>query len=180
MKKFFNWKVLLIAAVVASLGFSALNKIAVDQIRFTTSPSYGTPPDSSILYKGADGIVRRTNISSEASAGYLVYTALLTQTGTDAPVATVLQNTLGESITSGFEANGRYSLSNSGAGIEFEVSKTVCFITNNNSINDVYIYANRISVTQIEIYSQEANGDGTFTGANGYLNGVSIEIRVYP
>lgn len=72
MKKFFNWKVLLIAAVVASLGFSALNKIAVDQIRFTTSPSYGTPPDSSILYKGADGIVRRTNISSESSAGYLV------------------------------------------------------------------------------------------------------------
>lgn len=70
MKKFINnnWKFLLIVAVIASFSFTALNKIAADQIRFTTSPSFGTPPDSSLLYKGSDGIIRRT----EGASGELV------------------------------------------------------------------------------------------------------------
>jgi hypothetical protein len=40
---------------------------------------------------------------------YKVYTALLTQTGTDAPVATVLENTLGD-ITFGYISAGVYSI----------------------------------------------------------------------
>lgn len=39
---------------------------------------------------------------------YKVYTALLTQSGTDAPVATVLENTLGESIVWQREGVGEY------------------------------------------------------------------------
>ena len=37
--------------------------------------------------------------STSGAASYLVYTALLTQSGTDAPVATVLENTLGGTVT---------------------------------------------------------------------------------
>ena len=36
--------------------------------------------------------------SSGGGSSYLVYTALLTQSGTDAPVATVLENTLGGTV----------------------------------------------------------------------------------
>ena len=44
------------------------------------------------------------------SRPYKVYTALLTQTGTNAPVATVLENTLGVTITLHYAAPGQYFL----------------------------------------------------------------------
>jgi len=43
---------------------------------------------------------------------YKVYTALLTQTGTDAPVATVLENTLGINLTFSYLAVGVYTVNN--------------------------------------------------------------------
>ena len=42
------------------------------------------------------------------SLGYTVYTALLTQTGTNAPVATVLQNTTGGTIAWSYSNVGIY------------------------------------------------------------------------
>lgn len=41
---------------------------------------------------------------------YKVYTALLTQTGTDAPVATVLENTLGGDIVWSYKQTGLYTI----------------------------------------------------------------------
>ena len=43
---------------------------------------------------------------------YKVYTALLTQSVTDAPVATVLENTLGINLTFGYLAVGVYTVNN--------------------------------------------------------------------
>lgn len=40
--------------------------------------------------------------------GYKTYKALLTQSGTDAPVATVLDNSLGLSVTYEYDGNGQY------------------------------------------------------------------------
>jgi hypothetical protein len=45
---------------------------------------------------------------------YKVYSALITQTGTDAPVATVLQNTLGFTPTWAYNAQGSYILQSVG------------------------------------------------------------------
>ena len=52
---------------------------------------------------------------------YRVYTALLTQTGTDAPVATVLQNTLEGTISFHYSGEGNYVVVNS---IPWDQSKT--------------------------------------------------------
>jgi len=43
---------------------------------------------------------------------YKVYTALLTQSGTDAPVATVLENTLGINLTFSYLGVGVYTVNN--------------------------------------------------------------------
>ncbi len=48
-------------------------------------------------------------VDGGGGASYLVYTALLSQSGTDAPVATVLENTLGGSVTWSYDSAGTYS-----------------------------------------------------------------------
>ena len=104
------------------------------------------------------------------SRPYKVYTALLSQSGTDAPVATVLENTLGDIVwsyvvpgiytgtlfdtflenkTIGFSGNGRFSIGEPTSQIEF-------YRNNNNSIG-------------IEIPG----------GTDDLITGFPIEIRVY-
>ncbi len=53
--------------------------------------------------------------NSSGGSSYLVYTALLTQTGTDAPVATVLQNTLGGTVVWTYEDFATYQGTLTGA-----------------------------------------------------------------
>jgi hypothetical protein len=52
------------------------------------------------------------DIADLAPRSYLVYTALLTQTGANAPVATVLENTIGN-ITWGYFGYGNYTANSS-------------------------------------------------------------------
>ena len=53
---------------------------------------------------------------------YKVYTALLTQSGTDAPVATILENTIGDIVWS-YSSPGNFLATLNGA---FTENKTVC------------------------------------------------------
>ena len=56
---------------------------------------------------------------------YRVYAALLTQSGTNPPVATVLQNTLGFNIVWRYETGGGYyTFQNDSTGILFDRNKT--------------------------------------------------------
>lgn len=102
---------------------------------------------------------------------YKVYSALLTQTGTDAPVATVLENTLGEVPTFTYLGEGVYEISTT-SNI-FSQNKTTCDLkpfsepSFNNSIvrNDF----------KIRIYTYTISG----VSADEYLLNTPIEIRVY-
>jgi hypothetical protein len=109
---------------------------------------------------------------------YKIYTALLFQNGTDAPTATVLQNTLGGTINWSRSGVGTY-LGTLTGGI-FTDQKTVVFtqvpggagaswgfqyITKRQSNTEVYF------ITQI--------GDSTSTTVDDALSGTPIEIRVY-
>ena len=109
----------------------------------------------------------------EAAAGgssYSVYTALLSQSDTDAPVATVLENTLGGTVVWARAETGVYTATLSGA---FPVSKTGIFFgsTNAFSMNGYRISDNVINLATI---------DSSASAADGYLNDTIIEIRVYP
>lgn len=61
--------------------------------------------------------------SSGSDPGYLVYTALLTQSGTDDPTATVLANTFSPTPVWTRVSVGRYKLTSAGS---FTVGKTIC------------------------------------------------------
>jgi hypothetical protein len=134
------------------------------------APSYDSTfvleaPSRAALQKGMANWVPA---SSGGAASYLVYTALLTQSGTDAPVATVLENTLGGTVVWAYEDVGSYSGSISGG---FDAEKTgiimavsVGFEGKNVTGGDIYIYTY----------------DETYTGSDDYLDHTFIEIRVYP
>jgi len=105
----------------------------------------------------------------DASKPYKVYTALLTQTGTSAPTAIVLDNTLGGTIVWTRNVQGTYTGTLNGA---FTTNKTALFhtVTNSNSIsmnsnnsNSVVISVNNFSAGAID----------------GGLANTTIEIRVY-
>lgn len=106
-----------------------------------------------------------------SGANYKVYTALLTQTGTNAPTAVVLENTLG-TISFAYSAVGGYNITSSSL---FTLNKTFFIITNNSSLEYALIYtysnASTLSITISDIL--------TATGLNDLLLNTPIEIRVY-
>lgn len=106
---------------------------------------------------------------------YKVYTALLTQTGTNAPVATVLENTLGFNIVWYYETvGGYYTFQNNTTGVLFDKNKTwintpADHYYSNNDTPGLY-WGTETPVNYIGIIAPD--GDGT-------LLQYPIEIRVY-
>jgi len=107
------------------------------------------------------------------SLGYTVYTALLTQAGAavgNIPVATVLQNTTGGTITwsrTAGNAAGEYTATI--AGSLFTLNKTMVLINNGSAS----------STNNIEWTSPTTTTITIDTSADSVLTAASIEIRVY-
>ena len=103
---------------------------------------------------------------------YKVYTALLSQTGTNAPTATVLENTLGGTVVWGRSNAGFYTgtLTNAfPSGKTFYPPSSITWVNENVRI---YNYISNTSQIRVDTYFLSANSDGI-------LNNNTIEIRVY-
>jgi len=112
------------------------------------------------------------------SASYSVYTALLTQTGTDAPVATVLENTLGGTVVWTYDSVGIYIATLTGA---FTVNKTFIFIGSiNGELSNSYGVNTAYPLNGISDYINVVTLNASFVEGNDQLKNTSIEIRVYP
>ena len=107
-----------------------------------------------------------------ATPTYKVYSALLTQAGTDAPVATVLENTLGGNIVWTRDDIGSYIGTLVGA---FTENKTWCSATKAAIVTGASnIDISRDNSDSILILNYLPT-DTSYDNLN-----VSIEIRVYP
>jgi hypothetical protein len=138
-------------------------------------------PDSEDLLLGTQKTTGGTNQTNptknftvdavvQAGVGYTVYTALISQSGAAAPVATVLKNNTGYTYTWARTGGGIYTITASGNA--FTVNKTIVF---NNSGVDVaggYTppYWTRTSDTVITI---------TTGGVDTAISNGSFEIRIY-
>jgi hypothetical protein len=112
-----------------------------------------------------------TSLGGSSDVGYLSYVALLTQTGTSAPVATVLDNTLGGSVVWVRGSQGIYTATCNGQ--LFDETKTILIVGSN--YNFYNIFYNQLNGTlQLETYS---NG---ISVADEQLNMTAVKIRVYP
>ena len=110
----------------------------------------------------------------QAGIGYKAYTALLTQTGTNAPTATELKNNTSYTYTWTRTGSGTYTITANGNA--FTSNKTVVFINYGNPSSDAlppkWV---RTSDTVITVTTQ----DETAVLDDGILNGAAFEIRIY-
>ena len=104
------------------------------------------------------------------SRPYKVYTALLSQILTNAPVATILENTLEGTVIFSYSEVGSYVATLTGA---FIFGKTWCSITSSASAN-VTLNAGRTSDNTVNINSFLSG-----TLRNSIMSPVCLEIRVY-
>ncbi len=114
-----------------------------------------------------------TTTTTTAAPKYKVYTALLTQTGTSAPVATVLENTLGVTPIWSYLSAGSYFTDHV---LGTNVNKIYYSITNKPGV------ANEFRISQAQDGANFGIAVYTFTSGvatNGIMTGVPIEIRVY-
>jgi hypothetical protein len=107
-----------------------------------------------------------------SAPAYKVYTALLTQTGTDTPVATVLENTLGGEPVWVRNDVGEYTATLNNAFNNFFVSSLN--IDYNLTLNESVCWAGLIDTSNIYLVVV-ARGDGSLTDNWG----IYIEIKVY-
>lgn len=110
----------------------------------------------------------------QAGLGYTVYTALLTQTGTGAPVATILKNNTTATFTWARTTGGTYTVT-ADSNI-FTANKTVVFMNYGNPPSDAlppkWV---RTSDTVITVTTQDEQA----VLDDGVLNGAAFEIRIY-
>lgn len=104
--------------------------------------------------------------------GYAVYTAIVTQAGTDAPTATVLDNSLGGAVTLGRSSAGVYTFTRTGV---FMSNKTFIEVTVDSGATGVITRVARTSANVVTI--TVATEAGVAADLVGNLN---LEIRVYP
>ena len=155
----------------------------ISQLTGATTPLAGTE-ELAIVQGGQTVKATAQDIADLGGLPYLVYTALLTQTGTDAPVITqVLENTTGATL----------SITRSGAGI-YKGTFSSNILTTNKTILDIQtnsiFLAGQIAINRIINSTILPNSEfGITTSDTSYTpteatfalaNTFWIEIRVYP
>jgi hypothetical protein len=105
---------------------------------------------------------------------YKKYVAILNQTGTNAPTAVILENTLSGTPTLSRDSAGNYRITLTG---EFTNNKTFVLFGSFISTSGDYISTiNRADNNYIFIQTRNSAG----AGVDDVIGKMSIEIRVYP
>ena len=99
--------------------------------------------------------------------GYTSLVQLLTQTSTNAPVATEVYNNTGETFTWSSVSAGIYRITSTGT--PFTVNKTVVFLNNGEAYVSTNINWSRVSDSIIEV---------VLGNSDRFVNG-SFEVKIY-
>lgn len=145
-------------------------------------PAGGSSADLSDLIAAGDTSLATTDNIQTAidlvARPYEVYTALLTQTGTNAPVATVLENTLGGTVVWTRSLAGTYVGTLAGA---FTANKTALLPMQLDLVGtETGAIVSWLDENSVNIVSVTLGDLPTVTPADSVLINALIEIRVYP
>jgi hypothetical protein len=128
---------------------------------------------------GSYSILTRNDVTGEVEkivvTPYVVYTALITQSGTASPTVTILENTIG-SIDWTRDSTGAYKGTSLNLVPPFTNDKTIAFISGSRNSYSIPVFYDitRFSDDEIAIYTYQSG-----TNTDGMLSDTSIEIRVY-
>jgi len=105
-------------------------------------------------------------LANAINLGYTSYAGYLVQSGTEAPLATVMQNTTGGTIAWSRNSSGNYSGTITGGA--FTAGKTLVFVNQGGGTSTANIQ-----------WGSSATAINIITGADDVLAKASIEIRIY-
>jgi hypothetical protein len=127
------------------------------------------------IFAGATGVWSLiTSSAPSGSVAVKVYRALVTQTSTSAPTATVLENSLGAAVVWARSNTGVYTATLAGA---FTSDKT--FIMSSGSTGAITAVKDVVTArTSADVVTVSTGAAGT--AADGILSAYAIEILVYP
>lgn len=153
-----------------------------------TAAEIKTSIDTNITNKTVPGTIDNTLVGADIKSvvdyvdqekrPYKVYTAFLNQTGTNDPVATVFENTMG-TITWTRSFEGDYMATLTGPNI-FTINKTLCLpdrqmIAHNQPTSQFCrVNTDRFSNTQIRLFTNQ-----DYIGTDSLLNNLFVEFRIY-
>lgn len=142
-----------------------------DLLLGTKVPIAGSNEDPTTVNVSIGDIASFTN---SYSLGYTVYTALITQAGVAAPVATVLQNTTGGTIAWSYSNVGIYVATIDDA--TYTANKTAVLISSGGVSNSTVKSSVVNSTTALTVYQVDV-GDQQPT--NTISATTTVEIRIY-
>lgn len=152
------------------IGFqgSGIDKLSYKTIYYNNNSTYDTNTelDKVSNFKG------RLYIPNTDSP-YKVYTALISQSGTDDPTATVLENTTGGTVAWTRATTGQYSATFT--GVTLVQTKTAIFCSNGFDTGVIILSSYWANSNTINLYLRNASN----TTVDGLLR-MNFEIRVYP
>lgn len=123
------------------------------------------------------GLQTALDLKADGLAGVKVYRALLTQTGTDAPVATVLENSLGGTLVWTYSVAGRYDATLTGAFPVGKVGYNSGFISNEDAITHAFSIL-RIDNNSLRLVTTSTSD---FTASeDNRLAETFVQVLVYP
>ena len=151
-------------------------KIVYNGNAFSMQVLSPTLTQASLLYlpQGVGELVLKKADGTSQDKPYKVYTALLTQTDTNDPVAIVLENTLGV-ITYSRDEPGFYKINSSGLFIQ---GKTVIFYNGASHLSDSG-YQSRVTQYPTSENFLLLNSDEQGNPIENGIKNNSIEIRIY-
>lgn len=122
------------------------------------------------------GAIRVEDLAAQIApaSAYKVYTALLTQSGTDAPIATVLENTIGD-VNLWYSGIGSYSLLTNDLFIQGKTFVIMTPLIDNGSYSSNTVFY----IIQSELNEITVNCEVNGVPTDGLMENLSIEIRVY-
>jgi len=135
-----------------------------------------TGPQGDIGPTGPQGNIGPTgpqgNIGPTGTSSYKVYSALITQTSTNAPTVTILENTLGYTPSLTRSLTGIYSIGVTSSSLNFS------YFINNNNTNENIIMRMGTSFN-LGTYSFSIITKNSGSNTDSLLNNTPIEIRIY-
>lgn len=112
-------------------------------------------------------------LENSSTSIYQRYVALLSQSGTNAPTAIVLENTLGGTITFAYVTVGIYTATLTGA---FTASKTAILVS---EFGRAAVKITRTDANSLGIRTDGLSA-GAWASADSSITDTFVEIRVYP
>lgn len=131
-----------------------------------------TPPAIGQVLASSDVLGTLEWVDNSSAASFTSYVALIDQTATGNPTATVMENTTGGTIAWTRDGVGDYTATLSGA--TFDLDKTLCLVTKGVESPGI-IRCFRNSDTVLKLQNYDTSGSAT-----DILTRASLEIRIYP